>query len=876
MRGEDSVIQAPLSASPAPLEAAGPQGQGQGQGQRTDGEVAQPGPPGPSSIAPERPYTTAHPEECPTYEAWLATFAELPEFPSSDGTWQQVPMTPGGEPGGGPGGGRAPRQGHRRVLGDRAARRPPEDGHAPPPHDPAQDAPRVENPQPSDRFIDHPTEAWVQAHFPPELCAMVYQLPANHADVMLILRHVWLHAHGRTEHHQTRKRLWTLGREAGQTEAQRRGYLRDLFLHSVSSHSIQALVQPYADVLGNPLRSLAALGPLLHPGDLLVWEHRRGDPAGAWRRTGGHCQTIQTIARDPQNPAVIHSITCIQGNRPLFRREARDIRAVHGNSAGAEEALCDAPGRRLERDVLEGHALDDKMGVWSWIDGRDSDGSITAFTVLLAAGPYRTAPRPSMRPPDRGQRGQRQQRHLGDWLPELRRAPTPEELQALVEAALQEVRATVEGGGWVAHLDAQALGTAAGERLWRLARQADDLGHTSHHEPLHRIRSAIRALGDIEPRSAVPHPRADAVRALFAATEDAFHLAARGATVIDFHRPETPTYKVLLTGFDPFEAGAEPPAPGDWNPSGAAVLALDGSLIDSGDSGGARIAVEGVVLPVSFAEFTGPGRTEGIVERLLRPWIGQVGQVDAIVTVSMERRRGADQPVRLEQFSVGVHQTRDLRIHHLVPMERHPSELVPIPLPSSVSLNLPIIESNVDLVRLAEDTAQVGRAARIPTPEIGVDVLLEFATPDEADRALAALRQPPQGTAEVTLRDAAAIRRLMRTQSWENPPLRGAPARICFQVRQDTFTALLKKGPGGNFLSNEVAFRTQTLLSQESSRRRPLSFHVHTQGSTPIPTQGTPTEQRQAMQQARQLRATLIETLRAMIQALAEQLRRRP
>lgn len=851
MRGEDSVTSTSLSVPSAPSDMPRPT--------ETGGQVAPPSPQGAASVAP--PYTTAHPEECPTYEVWLATFADLPEFLSSDGARQPVPIETGGS--------RPPRQGHCRVLGDRAARRPPEDGHSPTPHDPAQDAPQAESPQPSDRFIDHPTDAWIQAHLPPELCAMVYQLPANHADVMLILRHVWLYAHGRTEHHQTRKRIWTLGRDAGQTEAQRRGHLRDLFLNSVSSHSAQALVQPYADVLGNPLCSLAALGPLLHPGDLLIWEHRRGDPSGTSRRTGGHCQTIQTITRDPQDPTVIRSITCIQGNKPLFRRAAEDIRAIHGELVGAEEALCDAPGRRLERDVLEGHALHDKMGVWSWTNERDSTGAITAFTVLLAAGPYRAAPRPSMRPPDRGPRGQRQQRHLEDWLPELRRAPTPEELQALVETALQEIRATVEGGGWVAHLDAQVLGTAAGERLWRLARQADDLGHTSHYEPLHRIRGAIRALGGVEPAPVQPSPRADAVRALFAATDDAFHLAARGATVIDFHRPETPTYRVLLTGFDPFEAGPEAPAPGDWNPSGAAVLALDGATIDNGN---ARIAVEGVVLPVSFAEFAGPGGTAGIVERILRPW---ARQVDAIVTVSMERRRGADQPVRLEQFSVGVHQTRDLRLHRLVPVERHPSELVPIPLPPPGGRHLPLIESNADLVRLAEATARLGQAQRIPLPEIGADLLLEFATADEADRALAALRQPPQGAAEVTLRDAAAIRRLMRTQAWESKAP-GALGRIRFQVRDDIFTALLKKGPGGNFLSNEVAFRTQHLLSHESSHRRPLSFHVHTQGSTPIPTQGTPTEQRQALQQARHLRATLIETLRALLQALAEQPRLPP
>jgi hypothetical protein len=839
--------------------------------------MARPGRQMSSGIAIQRLFTTAHPEDCPTYEIWLATFADLPSFRSSDGTHRQVPVDPPSQNPDGTPVTRPPRQRHFQVLGGRLdeehptviARRPPEDGSPPPPHDSYEDAPQAIGPQARDRFIDHPTEAWVQANLPPELRVMAYQLPADCADVMLILRHVWLQAHGRTEQYRHGSQVWVIGRGAGATEHGRRDRIRGLIVDQVSSGSVAAMVNPYTDAAGTPLRSVASLAPLLHPGDLLVWEHRLGSPGGQSRHRGGHSQTIQSVTRG-QDPAAITDITCIQGNQPLFEEEAEDIRAVHGERAGSERELGDAPGRRLERSIITGARLQDLNGVWTWIDRRDSNGNIIQFTVLVAAGPPRTAVRPA--PQQAGAGGQRS---LRDWLSALQDAPNLERLQARFEAALQEARATIEGGGAVAPADGQALGRAAGERLWALAHRAGDLGNASHFEPLHQLRQVIRALGGIDPVPTTPNPHAESVRALFTSVDDAFHMAARGATSIDFQRDgQIPTRRVLLVGFDPFGTDDNAPSRGAWNSSGPAVMALDGETLRRGS---ASIAVESVVLPVSFNEFSGDGTSDGIVERIIRPW---AGRVDAVITVSMDRNVHAPAPVQLEQFSVGMRMTRDMRGHQTVPVEHHRSERVSIPPPPGGTPGPPLIETSrdLDLARLAQDTAHEGRRGGVQAPIVDTSVVLGFTSRSEAEQALGPLglqvdevrtrhHLPGEPRPFYTrISDVGALRQIMATQAWQ-----GTGNTFSFQAGGRTFTADLIRGPGGSFLSNEVAFRTQQLLSQQTGSQPTRSFHVHTPNGEEIPEQGTAAGRR-AQQQASELRTQLIATLRAMIRALVQQM----
>ncbi|WP_344606785.1 pyroglutamyl peptidase [Streptomyces glaucus] len=91
--------------------------------------------------------------------------------------------------------------------------------------------------------------------------------------------------------------------------------------------------------------------------------------------------------------------------------------------------------------------------------------------------------------------------------------------------------------------------------------------------------------------------------------------------------------RVLVTGFDPFTLDRDIRTS---NPSGAAALALDGTVVETPD-GPARI--EAAVFPVRWRDFT-PGASrafgagEGTVERTLRP---HLPEVDLFTTVSQGR-----------------------------------------------------------------------------------------------------------------------------------------------------------------------------------------------------------------------------------------------
>ncbi|QIJ62375.1 pyroglutamyl peptidase [Streptomyces sp. JB150] len=104
---------------------------------------------------------------------------------------------------------------------------------------------------------------------------------------------------------------------------------------------------------------------------------------------------------------------------------------------------------------------------------------------------------------------------------------------------------------------------------------------------------------------------------------DALERTSRGQDDIRFpHRGEG-VERVLVTGFDPFTLDRDIRIS---NPSGAAALALDGTVIETAH-GPAR--VETVVFPVRWRDFT-----EGTVERALRP---HLPGVDLFATVSQGR-----------------------------------------------------------------------------------------------------------------------------------------------------------------------------------------------------------------------------------------------
>lgn len=378
------------------------------------------------------------PEHCATYEAWMRTFRLLKTFKSRD--------TPGAN------------ETDFQVLGgdDEKADRGFEK-----PGNPAKPAARLARPsKPGEDFIDHPTDSWVKTCLPQNLRATAYELPADCADVAIILRHVWLSAHHRTE-----KFLgWTLGSAAGKDEADN--------IHKViaseGTATVAGMVNPYTAPDGRLLRSYAELERLLHPGDVLVWEHHAPDDKTFQRgRTGGHTHTIADIFWEPSGK--ISQMTLLQGNEPLFKEQKQDIHDFLGKKAKPTfKQLGDAPGRRIERQTAaqSGLVLDAstdqnvKVGkqtvpIWVW------DGD----TLLVAAGPPRAAARPAAQAV-KGAKGPAL-RAVTDWIAPLLRAGTGA-FQGTFEGMLYELRAAVEGGGAVAEADVRAIGAAAGKRASEL------------------------------------------------------------------------------------------------------------------------------------------------------------------------------------------------------------------------------------------------------------------------------------------------------------------------------------------------------------------------------------------------------------------------
>ena len=231
------------------------------------------------------------PENCPTYEGWIATFTLLKTFDAKD--------TPGTNVsnikvfGGGPAS-----KDFRPVAKGQT-----EPGAAP---EPDKVFPRL---KPGERFIDHPTDMWVQECLPANLRTTAYQLPADCADVAMILRHVWLAAHHRTQKFHE----WTLGSGAGKAEARN---IQNM-ITAEGTDRVAGLVQPYADSKGNPLLSIKDLGPLLHAGDILAWWHF--DNGFDKPHTGGHTHTIAEVIRDSSGK--LKDLILLQGNEPLFGRD---------------------------------------------------------------------------------------------------------------------------------------------------------------------------------------------------------------------------------------------------------------------------------------------------------------------------------------------------------------------------------------------------------------------------------------------------------------------------------------------------------------------------------------------------------------------------
>ena len=298
-----------------------------------------------------------------------------------------------------------------------------------------------------------------------------------------------------------------------------------------------------------------------------------------------------------------------------------------------------------------------------------------------------------------------------------------------------------------------------------------------------------------------------------------FDRAAHGMTDIDFPTARG-TKRVLMSGFDPYtlDEGETGPAAGSvgnnirhGNPSGAIALSLDGTTYRA--SNGTTQVVQAYTLPVNFTEFAA-----GYLEDTVGPWMRPgPKRVTASLTVS---QAGGSQ-FNLEQFNARYHGT----------------------FPGN-DLSLPC--------QLIGEVAQKA----IDNPGCNTEVVPRWGGPTELD-----LRNPPQWTT-ASLPIAAMIR--ARTgRDVPRPPGDTWPDRsVAFGVVWNTsFTEFPScassvrrsvntpapvayppataptapsargcsySGGGGNYLSNESAYRN-TLLRDRFGLTIPAG-HIHTPG----------------------------------------------
>ena len=754
------------------------------------------------------------PEKCPTYEAWIRELHRLPTFAADDSfTQQEREANPA-------------LGGRQQVIGDRPA---PSATATDPRAQPSQRRPPVVGGGylPADRFMDGPTQAWLEANLPPNLIELAYQLPTDCADIAFILHYVWLASHNR----EVTFGGLTCGARSGRPDT---GQVRDDIGNTIHARGGATFVDEYRDERGNPIRSFPALEPLLHPGDILVWTHSGG---------GGHAETIMDVSRQGER---ITAIRTVMGNQPIGQEEARQIYGRQGRQVAEvprNDALREAPGRRLEVRSLTGAQLRD-LSTGNW--GTEHDGR---RTEILVAGP----PGPALSRP--GARGG--VRSLTDWLPRLRAARNAAELAQLLDSILLEARGAVA----VARTDdairqlsdrAAQIAVAAGQRVWDLAEpdagSRDRAGTRTVNETHYRVLEDLRAI--------IRRFRQDAsserARQLFALMQERFNRAARGGESIDFSRRGQggQVFRVLVTGFDPFRSGG-PPRPGDFNPSGQAAIALDGETIPL--EGGAVAAVEGVVLPVSFEQFN-----TGLVESIIGP---HLATVDAVITVSLYPRDVGETGtgLRLERFAVGV------RLREEAPDQR---QAVPPP-PGQIERGAAIIETEVPLGEIGSDLDAAGLGPALDNTVI----LFRFPSRETAQQALGALGLPATATSnEVSISDPAALRRILASMERGVEP--ESPG-IVFTAGRRRFQAIVVRGPGGDFLSNEISFRVLRMLASRPAPR-PSSFHVHTPAVVEGAGEAIPQGDRGAARQAA-LAAShrLVQRLMVIIASVARQ-RRRP
>lgn len=306
--------------------------------------------------------------------------------------------------------------------------------------------------------------------------------------------------------------------------------------------------------------------------------------------------------------------------------------------------------------------------------------------------------------------------------------------------------------------DARRIVERHGDALWRKAvNRVQEVGHVSgdlsagDDRPLYWARLGMTsALNRWEPAFGIDAAeRADLVAEL--------ERRSRGQSDPGF--PETAgkpeAARVVVTGFDPFGLDKDIRRA---NPSGAAALALDGAVIETG--GGVAV-VRAMLFPVRWRDFT-----DGMVERALLPYYTGGRPAAAVITVSQGRDGLFDLEAHNGAWRGGSEDNEAVGPEEMIPVPGGFPTVTPQPQWSDSSLNR---------------AAVVEETTRKPFPVVDNTEVAEI---------------PAGGTTPVVRPDG---------------PTPGSRARA---------------GGGGDYLSNEIAYRN-TLLRDATGRDIPAG-HVHT------------------------------------------------
>jgi hypothetical protein len=378
-----------------------------------------------------------------------------------------------------------------------------------------------------------------------------------------------------------------------------------------------------------------------------------------------------------------------------------------------------------------------------------------------------------------------------------------------------------------------------GQRLWDMAvNRAQQRGRVmgslpySDDRPLYWTRLQVRAaLRQWTPK----FPLSDDNRAKLITL---FDRASRG--MFDIHFPAGRHVKrLIMSGFDPYtlDGGDTGTAPGSvgnnirhGNPSGAAALSLDGTKYKSKD--GKVVFIEAYTLPVNFPEFE-QGYLEDTVGpfMLFGPW-----QVNASVTVS----QAGGSVFNLEMWNARYHGTSlgndNFRPCPSVPNPNPPPNSIPQLAINNNGCNSIVVEhwggpETFDLFNPPQWTtgtlpfgemiaANTGASVPRPPGDTWPDTSVAFGV--------------VWHTNYTEFPDCTSITRVTRNSP---PPIEYPPPTPPIPPDPDSCSY---SGGGGNYLSNESAYRN-TLLRDRMGLDIPAG-HIHTPGMQHFETDFDPSD----------------------------------